>query len=76
MSKGYLTAEDYQAAFHGIELPEGPIELVKGSTIPDVHIFLDKQITILRTGTHERIKEPVRWRLDRLLEIIEEMKQP
>lgn len=71
MSRGYITAEDYEAAFHGIELPEGAIELVRGSTIPDVALFLDKQITILRTGTHERVKEPVRWRLNRLLEILE-----
>ena len=71
MSKGYVSAEDYEAAFHGIELPQGPIELAPGSKVPDVALFLDKQITILRMGTHERVKEPVRWRLDRLLEIIE-----
>ncbi len=71
MSKGYITAEDYEAAFHGIELPQGPIELVPGSNVPDVALFLDKQITILRMGTHERVKEPVRWRLNRLLEILE-----
>lgn len=74
MSKGYVSAEDYEAAFHGIELPQGPIELGQGATVPDVQVFLEKQITILRTGTHERVKEPVRWRLDRLLEIIEESK--
>lgn len=74
MSKGYVTAEDYEAAFHGIELPQGRIELRPGATVPDVALFLDKQITILRMGTHERVKEPVRWRLDRLLEIIDEAK--
>ena len=72
MSKGYVTAEDYEAAFHGLELPQGPIELGPGSTVPDVPLFLDKQITILRLGSHERVKEPVRWRLNRLLEIINE----
>jgi len=72
MSKGYITAEDYEAAFHGIELPHGPIELVPGTIVPDVALFLEKQITILRTGKHERVKEPIRWRLDRLLVIINE----
>jgi hypothetical protein len=72
MSKGYVTAEEYQAAFHGIALPKGPIELGQGATVPDVQVFLEKQLTILRTGRHERVKEPVRWRLDRLLKIIDE----
>jgi len=49
MSKGYLTAEDYQAAFHGIELPEGPIELLKGSTIPDVQIVITNFRNYLKT---------------------------
>lgn len=74
MSRGYITAEDYEAAFHGLELPQGPIELGPGATVPDVSLFLEKQITILRMGTHERVKEPVRWRLNRLLEIIDEAK--
>lgn len=74
MSKGYVTEETYEAAFHGIELPQGPIELGPGAIVPDVPLFLEKQLTILRTGKHERVKEPVRWRLDRLLETIEESK--
>ncbi|WP_448104715.1 DUF6965 family protein [Pedobacter panaciterrae] len=66
------TAEEYEAAFHGIELPKGPVSLGPGASIPDVSLFLEKQLTILKLGTSERVKEPVRWRLNRLLEIINE----
>jgi len=66
----HMTAEEYQAAFDGIKLPEGPIEISQGVTVKDVPLFVKKQLTILKTGNSERVKGPVRWRLDRLLELI------
>lgn len=67
-----MTAEDYEAAFHGIKLPEGRIELGPGVTITDVTLFIEKELTILKSGNNERVKQPVRWRLDKLIEIINE----
>ena len=65
-----ITAEDWEAAFHGIELPQ-TAELATGVVINDVPGFLEKSFEILRNGT-PRVCEPVRWRLQRLLEIVNE----
>jgi len=66
-----MTAEDYQAAFHGIDLPKS-LELFPGTNIPDVQLFLSKSIHILKTNPNDRIKDPVRYRLDKVLEMIQQ----
>ena len=63
-----MTAEDWEAAFHGIELPE-TAQLDTGVIITDVQGFLEKSFTILRGG-NARVCEPVGWRLQRLLDIV------
>ena len=63
------TAEDYEAAFHGIDLPQY-FEFAPGASTSDVQSFLEKSLTILRNGNSERVAEPIRWRLDALLEFI------
>lgn len=68
-----MTTEEYEAAFHGIELPES-FDLATGVHVPDTKDFIEKSIYILQTGG-ERVKAPVRWRLDRLLEIINNKNQ-
>lgn len=65
-----MTAEDYEAAFYGIKLPEGPIEIGQGAIVKDVPLFIEKELTILKFGNNERVKEPVRWRLNKLIELI------
>lgn len=64
-----MTAEDFEAAFHGIELPT-EIELGPGAIIKDVPLFLEKELTILRTSTHQRVTDPVVYRLNLVLELI------
>lgn len=66
-----MTADEYEAAFHGIDLPQS-VELYTGVKINDVPAFIEKEITILKTNNPERILSPIRYRLDRLLEIINE----
>lgn len=65
-----MTAEDYEAAFHGIDLPES-IELVQGSIIPNVKEFLEKEIYILKNSQNERVLSPIRYRLDLFLKLLE-----
>lgn len=65
-----MTAEEYEAAFHGIDLPES-IELVQGTKIPNVKDFLEKEIYILKTSNNERVLSPIRYRLDLLLQLVE-----
>lgn len=62
------SAEEYEAAFHGIEIPES-FELATGVHVPNTREFIEKSIYILKTGGN-RVATPVRWRLDKLLEII------
>ena len=69
-----MTAEDYEAAFHGIDLPQS-IELVQGSIIPDVKEFLDKEIYILNNSKNERVLSPIRYRLDLILQRLEAREQ-
>jgi len=64
-----MTAEDFEAAFHGIELPT-EIELGPGAIIKDVPLFLEKELTILRTSNHQRVTDPVVYRLNLVLELI------
>jgi len=64
-----MTAEEYEAAFHGIELPY-KVELFPGVSVTDVPEFVKKEIAILRTNNKDRVLDPIRYRLDRLLEIV------
>jgi hypothetical protein len=64
-----MTAEEFEAAFHGLELP-AEIELGPGAVIKDVSLFLQKELTILKTSNHSRVQEPVVYRLNQVLEII------
>ncbi|WP_316819319.1 DUF6965 family protein [Pedobacter nyackensis] len=63
-----MTAEDWEAAFHGIELPE-TAQLDSGVIISNVAGFLEKSLAILRGG-NQRVTEPVEWRLQKLLDIV------
>ncbi|TKC62496.1 hypothetical protein FBD94_09785 [Pedobacter hiemivivus] len=65
-----MTAEDWEAAFHGIELPE-TAQIDTGVFISNVPGFLEKSFAILHGG-NERVAEPVRWRLQKLLDIANE----
>ncbi|MES2828806.1 MAG: hypothetical protein V4687_11640 [Bacteroidota bacterium] len=69
-----MTAEDYEAAFHGIDLPPS-IELVQGSIIPDLKEFLAKELYILKTSKNERVLNPIRYRLDIVLKLLESNEQ-
>ncbi len=64
------TPEEYEAAFHGITLPDS-VDLDSGVHVPDVKRFVELSINILKTGESERVAQPISWRLDRLLELIE-----
>ncbi|WP_285008403.1 DUF6965 family protein [Pedobacter faecalis] len=66
-----MNADEYEAAFHGIDLPK-EVELFPGSYVPDVRFFLDAQLNLLRHLGTERQRDAVRYRLNRLLEIINE----
>lgn len=67
-----MTAEEYEAAFHGINLPQS-IELFPGSTISNVKDFIDKELYILKNGNNnDRIESPIKYRLDVLLKHINE----
>jgi len=66
-----MKAEDYEAAFHGIQLPPGPIEISQGVIVKDVPLFIEKELAILKSSSGDRVKEPVMWRLDKLLALID-----
>lgn len=63
-----MTADGWEAAFHGIELPN-EIELGPGMFVTDVRGFIDKSLAILRAG-NVRVSEPVEWRLQKLLDLL------
>ncbi|WP_285011219.1 DUF6965 family protein [Pedobacter faecalis] len=65
-----MTAEEYEAAFHGIDLPE-TLQLDSGVFVPDTSEFIAKSIDILKSrSAGARVEEAVKYRLDRALEII------
>lgn len=66
-----MTADDYEAAFHGISLPR-QVQLFPGSFVPDVDFFVKAQINLLRHVRTERQQDVIRYRLNRLLQIINE----
>jgi hypothetical protein len=64
-----MTAEEYEIAFHGIDLPP-TLELATGVVVSDVAAFVEKSLHILRTSTSKRVVEMVMYRLDRALELL------
>jgi hypothetical protein len=64
-----MTADEYEAAFHGIDLPQ-TLELATGVTVSDVPAFIQSSLHILRTSGSPRVMDMVRYRLDRALELL------
>jgi hypothetical protein len=64
-----MTAEEYEAAFHGIDLPE-TLQLAPGVIVKDVPAFIAAEIYIVRTNNSVRVTDMCRYRLDKALEII------
>ena len=65
-----MTADEYEATFHGIDLPES-LELFPGVIIADVKDFVSKELYILRTSSSVRVIETVKYRLDQTLKLLE-----
>jgi hypothetical protein len=63
-----MTAEEWEAQFAGIDLPD-EMQLDPGVKITNVSGFLEKSLTILKAG-NARVSEPVEWRLQKLLDLI------
>ncbi|WP_133575196.1 DUF6965 family protein [Pedobacter metabolipauper] len=66
-----MTAEEFEAYFQGITLPEPPIYLHESIVIRDVEKFLERQITILKRQPDARTSIPAHDRLMQFIEIIE-----
>lgn len=66
-----MTAEEFEAAFHGIDLPE-EAELYTGVKITDIPKFLETSLSYLKNNAPSRMTEVIEDRLNRLLEIINE----
>ncbi len=66
-----MAPEEYEASFHGIDLPQS-IQLFPGSFIPNVSDYIKQQIEILKVNTSPKIQAPIEYRLDVLLQLIQE----
>jgi hypothetical protein len=62
--------EDIEGAFHGIDLPNGPIELNEATRIIDVKAFIQAQLSIIKNAPESRMSIPAYDRLLALKEII------
>lgn len=62
--------EDIEGAFHGIDLPNGPIELNEATRIIDVKAFIQAQLSIIKNAPDSRMSIPAYDRLLALKEII------
>jgi hypothetical protein len=69
-----MNADEYEAAFQGIDLP-ATAELFPGTTVSDVTAFINNSISLLRTVKNPRQTDVIQYRLDRLLELIESGEQ-
>lgn len=67
-----VTAEEFEAYFQGIDLPEPPISLTTGETITDVPSFIEAQIITIKNAGNEKIAAPPRDRLLKLIQIMED----
>jgi len=64
-----MTAEEFEAAFHGINMPES-MQLYPGTFIPDLRDTVDKSIRILQETQSPAVREAVSHRLKMILEKI------
>ena len=62
--------EDIEGAFHGIDLPEGPIELNEATKIMDIKMFIQAQLSIIKNAPESRMSIPAYDRLLALKEIL------
>jgi hypothetical protein len=69
-----MNADEYEAAFHGIDLP-ATAELFTGTTVADVPAFIEASLLLIRTAGNNRQIEMSKYRLDRFLEIINSKEQ-
>ncbi|HKG05542.1 MAG TPA: hypothetical protein VKB19_03750 [Pedobacter sp.] len=65
-----MTPQEYEAAFHGIFLPQ-KLDLFPGSHIPDLRKFLDAELHIMKATTSTMIRDAVSYRLDTALRLIQ-----
>lgn len=65
-----MNADEYEATFQGIDLPATAV-LFSGTTVADVPGFIHNSISLLRTVRNPRQIEVIKYRLDRLQELIE-----
>lgn len=66
-----MTIEEYEAAFHGIDLPQ-EILLSPGTYITDVPYFIESHIEGLKSTKNPKQIAPLQQRLDKLLKLLEE----
>jgi hypothetical protein len=66
-----MTAEEFEAAFHGIDLPQ-EAQLYSGVKVTNVPKFLETSLSYLKNNAPSRMTEVIKDRLNRLLEIIQE----
>jgi|GEM_PF-844963 len=64
-----MTAEEYEAAFHGINLPQ-EAQLATGVRITNMPKFLETSLSFLKSNKPSKMTEVITERLDRLLEIV------
>lgn len=58
---------------HGLQLPEGPIELYPGSIISDIPLFISRQLNILKASVGKKHAPPAYHHLKDFIAIVEEM---
>lgn len=66
-----MTAEEFEAAFHGIDLPQ-EAQLYTGVKITNIPKFLETSLNYLKNNAPSRMTEVISDRLQRLLEIVQE----
>lgn len=64
-----MTAEEFEAIFHGVDLPE-TVQLGPGVKVVDLPKFIDTQLIILKSSQNEQYKSVVEARLMKLKEVI------
>ena len=68
-----MTAEEWEAQFHGRELPTF-VQFASGMSTSDVPAFLESSLRILRAG-NARVSEPIEWRLQIMLDQMNKAEQ-
>lgn len=65
--------DDLEARLHGLQLPEGPVQLDPGVTITDVQQFINAQFVTLRNAPDAKTSLPCLWRIEKFIAIVEGM---